>query len=310
MIKKDFIYEVIDRGRNRVGDTCELLIKTTPRNNGQHLTGIVFKKKEGVSPLVYLDKYYDQYVSDGMNMVEIVDEIARIQEDGGIQEMIGSGCLTDYEAVQSKIRLKLINYEANQARLETMPYIPFLDTAIVFYIEIDSDSMKLLTAAVEHHHLEIWGVGKERIYEDALCNMRTCYPVSIRPMMSVMEDFAERMGGGLDISMLRESIPRDRGFWVMTTETGLQGAATLLYGDGLKQFAELDGDDIVILPSSRHEVLLIPQRQVNGKYESFSHMVEMVNETEVSMEDRLSNSVYLYSREKDSITIAHRGPSL
>ena len=140
--------------------------------------------------------------------------------------------------------------------------------------------------------------------------MRTCYPVSIRPMMSVMEDFAERMGGGLDISMLRESIPRDRGFWVMTTETGLQGAATLLYGDGLKQFAELDGDDIVILPSSRHEVLLIPQRQVNGKYESFSHMVEMVNETEVSMEDRLSNSVYLYSREKDSITIAHRGPSL
>ena len=99
MIKKDFIYEVIDRVRNRVGDTCELLIKTTPRNNGQHLTGIVFKKKEGVSPLVYLDKYYDQYVSDGMNMVEIVDEIARIQEDGGIQEMIGSGCLTDYEAV-------------------------------------------------------------------------------------------------------------------------------------------------------------------------------------------------------------------
>ena len=78
----------------------------------------------------------------------------------------------------------------------------------------------------------------------------------------------------------------------------------------MKQFAELDGDDIVILPSSRHEVLLIPQRQVNGKYESFSHMVEMVNETEVSMEDRLSNSVYLYSREKDSITIAHRGPSL
>ena len=39
-------------------------------------------------------------------------------------------------------------------------------------------------------------------------------------------------------------------------------------------------------------------------------LVEMVNETEVSMEDRLSNSVYLYSREKDSITIAHRGPSL
>ena len=65
----------------------------------------------------------------------------------------------------------------------------------------------------------------------------------------------------------------------------------------MKQFAELDGDDIVILPSSRHEVLLIPQRQVNGKYEPF-HMVEMVNETEVSMEDRLSNSVYLYSREK------------
>lgn len=310
MTKNDFIYEVIDRVRNRVDNTCEVLTKKVSHNNGQQLTGILFKKNEKVSPLVYLDKYYDQYVSYRMSMVEIVDEIVRIQDDGGIQEMIGPTCLTDYEAVQLKIRLKLVNYEANKIRLEKMPYIPFLDTAIVFFIEIDSNRQRLLTAAVECHHLEIWRISIERIYEDALSNMRNYCPVRVKPVMSALKDLEDEADGELDILLSGDDIPYEYGFWIMTTETALNGASTLVYGEGLKQFAESSEDDIVILPSSLHEVMLIPQRLVNKNYRYFSRMVEDINRVEVLTEDRLSNSIYLYSREDDSVTIAYRGPDL
>lgn len=304
MIMNDFIYEVTDRVRHMFGDTCEVLIKKVPYNNGQHLTGIVFKKDEEASSLIYLEKYYDQYVSGNMSMVEIVDELVRLQEENGIQEMMGAGSLTDYETVRARIRLKLVNYEANKARLERMPYIPYLDTAIVFYIELDSNGQRRLTAAVEQHHMEIWGVGKERIYEEALCNMRACCPVEVKSSMSVIKNFDE------DLSLSQKDIFQEYGFWIMTTKTGLQGASTLVYGNGLKQFARLYGDDIVILPSSIHEVILLPQGLVGGNYEYFSRMVEEVNKTEVLVEDRLSNSVYLYSRENDSVTIAYKGPGL
>ena len=77
MLKIDFIYEVTDRIRNKMVGTCEVLIKRITHNNGQQLTGILFKKHGKESPLIYLDKYYDQYVDGRMSMVEIVDEIMR-----------------------------------------------------------------------------------------------------------------------------------------------------------------------------------------------------------------------------------------
>ena len=172
MTKNDFIYEVTDRIRHRAGSSCEVQVKKVPYNNGQHLTGIILKKNPGVSPLIYLDKFYDHYVSGSMSMVEIVDEVVGIQEDGGLQELTSDGRLADYEFMRSKIRLRLGNYEANKVRLEKMPHVLFLDTAIMFYIEIDSNRQRTLTAAVEHRHLEMWGIEKERLYEDALHNMR------------------------------------------------------------------------------------------------------------------------------------------
>lgn len=310
MLKIDFIYEVTDRIRNKMVGTCEVLIKRITHNKGQQLTGILFKKHGKESPLIYLDKYYDQYVDGRMSMVEIVDEIMRIQGEGGVQELIDIGGLADYEAVQSKIRLKLVNYEANKARLEGMPHVPFLDLAIMFYVEIDSNSQRILTAAVEHHHLEMWGIGKERIYNDALYNMRACCPVRIKSVMSVIKEVEEENDGNLDLIISEEDISHEQGFWIMTTKLGIQGASTLVHGDGLKKFAQINRDNIVILPSSIHEVMLIPQMLANGNYEYLSHMVEEVNRDEVLREDRLSNSIYLYNRNEDSITIAYRGPEL
>ena len=310
MTKNDFIYEVTDRIRHRAGSSCEVQVKKVPYNNGQHLTGIILKKNPGVSPLIYLDKFYDHYVSGSMSMVEIVDEVVGIQEDGGLQELTSDGRLADYEFMRSKIRLRLGNYEANKVRLEKMPHVLFLDTAIMFYIEIDSNRQRTLTAAVEHRHLEMWGIEKERLYEDALHNMRVYCPVSIRPVMNVIKDIEDKVSEELHISMPCEETLQNGGFWIMAAEAGGQGSAALIYGNGLKRFAQLIKDDIVILPSSLHEVILIPNGLAGGEYGHFSRMVEEVNNTEILKEDRLSNSVYLYSRDNDSISIAHKGPDL
>ena len=128
--------------------------------------------------------------------------------------------------------------------------------------------------------------------------------------MSVIKEVEEENDGNLDLIISEEDISHEQGFWIMTTKLGIQGASTLVHGDGLKKFAQINRDNIVILPSSIHEVMLIPQMLANGNYEYLSHMVEEVNRDEVLREDRLSNSIYLYNRNEDSITIAYRGPEL
>ena len=67
--------------------------------------------------------------------------------------------------------------------------------------------------------------------------------------------------------------------------------------DILKDFAELIKEDVIILPFSIHEVLLIPNSKIHD-IEEMKAMVEHINRTEVSKTDVLSDNVYLYSRQK------------
>lgn len=61
--------------------------------------------------------------------------------------------------------------------------------------------------------------------------------------------------------------------------------------------------DLVILPSSIHEVLLIPYED-HICFEELTDTVSHINRAEVPVEDRLSDQVYLYSRSLDAVTLA------
>ena len=76
---------------------------------------------------------------------------------------------------------------------------------------------------------------------------------------------------------------------------GLRGAGTILYDGVLKRFAEKAGCDIYILPSSLHEVLLVPGT-MKISVDDLKEMVKDVNRTVVSAEDFLSDNVYVYRR--------------
>ena len=60
--------------------------------------------------------------------------------------------------------------------------------------------------------------------------------------------------------------------------------------------------DVLILPSSIHEVLLLPDEE-GISYDELSQMVAQINYSEVLPQDRLSNQVYRYSRKSDSIEV-------
>ena len=76
----------------------------------------------------------------------------------------------------------------------------------------------------------------------------------------------------------------------------------MLYPDVLKKLADAVDDDLVIIPSSIHEVLLLPER-LAGTSRSLNEMVQEVNRQGVEPIDRLSDHVYYFRREGCLITV-------
>jgi hypothetical protein len=80
----------------------------------------------------------------------------------------------------------------------------------------------------------------------------------------------------------------------------MYGAAALLYSEQIKQLADSLQSDLIILPSSVHELLLLPDDGEN-EYTFYRQMVEDVNTTQVEPEEILSYSLYRYLREKEEV---------
>lgn len=91
--------------------------------------------------------------------------------------------------------------------------------------------------------------------------------------------------------------------YVATNVNGVNGASVMLYDDLLKNFANKIGKNLFILPSSTHELILVPDTGfMNAK--DIKSMVMDVNETQVAADEILSNNVYYFSLDTGSITLA------
>lgn len=76
---------------------------------------------------------------------------------------------------------------------------------------------------------------------------------------------------------------------VLTNQSGLNGAAALFYPGMMEQAAEHFGGDFFVLPSSTHEVIMIPN-DGTANFRDLEQMVRDINRTQVMQEERLSES--------------------
>lgn len=76
----------------------------------------------------------------------------------------------------------------------------------------------------------------------------------------------------------------------------------ILYNEQLAQLSEKLNDDLLIMPSSIHEVLAVPASSMNAI--DLKQMVGEVNDTEVSEQEILGYSVYRYNRKTGVVEVA------
>lgn len=293
MVYERFLTAVKERMECALGPEYELSLRKIPKNNGLVLDGLCITQGDsGIAPAIYLNVCY-QHFRAGVPLKDIVENLLYLYENNKTPPGLNLHSLASYQSVRSRIAYKLIHAKANRKFLKETPHICCLDLALVFYVCISEDGSDVVTTLINNEHLNIWNISPEDLREQAFANTPKLLPPTIKSMASLFEHS--------EAKEYNETAP----FFILSNTSGVNGAGCMLYSGVIKNFADTMGQDVIILPSSIHEVLLLPD-DGDISYKEMSRLVTHINETEVSLEDRLSNEVYLYSKDLDSICIADK----
>ncbi len=306
MVYEMFQTKVTDALQARLGDRYDLILQKVPKNNGILLDGLaIMRKGAGSSPTIYLNSYYERYL-EGVPLDAVIDEIFQLYQENSTVTHLDFSILNDFSLLRDKVLYKLIHTASNPDLLSDVPSVPYLDLSIVFYLFLEKTESGQMTALIHNDHLKTWDTSLDELYRLASDNTPRMLPAELKSMSEVMKSIArEHLGSDYRDNFIDDllSVPTVSPLYVLTNCSGICGACTLLYPDQLKNFADLMGKDLVILPSSIHEVLLIPYEDAIS-FDEMADMVSHINRAEVPVEDRLSDQVYLYSRELDAVIFA------
>ena len=288
---RDFIETVRTRALKAAGDEGEVIINRVVKNNDTELDGLIIREKDyKVSPSIYLNYYYDKYCG-GCSMDDIMNQI--LHEYYTHRDAIHFDPLLfeKFENIRNRIAFKIINYNSNKKYLRDIPFKRCLDLAIVYYVVFDEFMGKKATVTINNSYIRKWGITDEELEKQALNNTASILRYSIKPLATLLREHGE-------------TIPSDddKQIYVLTNEANFNGAACILYKDLLKKVSSEIESDLYIIPSSVHEVLIIPKAD-NITSEELSRMVREVNETDLEREDILSDHVYEYSYKNGCITM-------
>ena len=306
---EQFKSAVIDFLSQNIPDPKTITVHPVMKNNGVRLDGlIVLEGDSNYSPTIYLDSYYTRYEA-GMTFETLCLEILEMYTSHRTMAQIDTDFFMDYQKIRDRLAFKLIHARRNAELLKDVPHIAYLDLAIVFYCLLDHTFFDDTgTILIHNSHLELWQIDCDTLLRDARRNTPLMLPKTLRDIRDVLADYAdEGTAHGCAYEPEDSSPPISGGdggfhFLVLTNRKNLFGAACILYDGLLAQIADRLESDLVILPSSVHEVLILPAGD-RSAYAATHRMVEDVNEAALLPDEILSDHAYYYSRRERRVSI-------
>lgn len=307
---RDFVEQVKEQIRDYLPEkfrNAEISVHEVIKNNDCRLDGLSIRTEESnVTPTIYLNPYYAK-LQDGAEMEDILTAIADIYQEHYVDQKMDIDKIMDYDNVKDRIICKLINEEANRDYLKNKPYTKMEDLAVVYQILMNKRDYEQASITVTDNLLEAFGVSLEDIHEQAIRNMDILQPYSFRGISETVIDLmAQNIAceEGISIEDARDMaasmMPETKEMmYVLTNDTKVDGAAAILNDDIRQEIADKIGD-FYVLPSSVHEVLIVP-KDAGCDRKELEQMVKEVNNTEVAAHEVLSDHVYEYDAKEHEL---------
>lgn len=302
MKKEDFMEKVKNSVIEKLGKEYQVTVCKSDKNNGVVYTGLRIQKNGfSVAPLIYLDEHFKQYKNGNTTLSSIVEYV--IKESRKNSPNVDIRQFLTYENVKNNIVYRLINTERNQELLKDIPHMEFMDLSIVFRCLILENDFGQSSILIHNLHMKLWDVSVEELYQTAKENTQKLEGYEIKSMTDVLCEIMEEENLNKYASEeCSERFSDDVPMYILSNKNRVEGASCMLHTDLIRNFANSIHSSLYIIPSSVHELLLVPTPNTDDG-SAMKNMIKEINDTQVEPEEILSYSLYYYSREDDRISM-------
>lgn len=291
MSYNEFTNNLKEMVKHGLGKGLEASFSMVEKNNGKMEECITFYTGEAMfHSAVSLENLYDICIVTGDIWLGIQRFLELANTRGQIEV---NDYLWSWEKMKGKLSLRLVNYAWNRGRLRKLPHKRFHDLAVTFQIMLHRNGYNTASVEVGNEMMKIWKKDREDLWTTAMDNLFK-EDFQIRDIEDMIEALAD--------VRLDEQIDGRGLCYVLTNDVKKNGAVGIFRTDILMEVAQRLGKDLFIIPSSVHEVLLVPD---DGKNEakSLKDMIRKVNDEVVDRADLLSYELYYFSREGGVVTM-------
>lgn len=302
---KAYVQEHIKEFLPEQYENASVTINEVVKNNDSVLTGITIRNEDSnIAPNIYLENFFNQ-LQDGRDINDIMHNIAEIRVANEVEQGFDATNITDLDKVKDRIIPILVNAEMNENYLSNKPFTQVNDLAVIYKVDLGGNFDGHATVPITNSIMDGFGLSVEQLHDIAMTNLdaQEIYFKSMRDTM------IEMRGGNIPEFMLppEEEMPL---MYVLTNSEKLNGATEILSEKVMDDISEKVGGNFFIIPSSVHEVLIIPITPEMDKV-ALEEMISTVNDSgEVLPEDKLSYNLYGYNSEEHKLVLAGDLPEL
>ena len=273
-------------------DDVTINIREVYKNNDSHLTGLIFiEKNNTLSPTLYVNDCFEGY-KHGIPLKASAAYLKAVYLSTRGTKFLETDMIYDFDKCKSNIFYKLVNRKANANQLKEMPYIPFLDLAIIFNINIKDCNDNNASIKISNELMKVWNIQDvNHLYQYAQRNTETIFGYAEIKLTDLIDQLSENydLSDEIDISDCD-----DTDMIVITNKYKNYGASCILYNNILRHLYDIMDGEYYLLPSSIHEFIAIPYTDdTDGKY--IQEMLQSVNHDCLRYEEILSNNIYYYN---------------
>jgi len=269
---------------------------------------LILYNNENISilPNIYISSMYEHYNECGN-----LQKVFQTATDRMIQAFMNTPHIVqelNFDRMKDNVFMVLVNTEQNKSMLDNVPHREFHDLSIIYRWLFNKSIDNIQSAIIENPLAEAFGMDEEALYGAAVMNTKRLFPISVQNMNDILrESYMENGMPDKMIDMIIGEVPEEQTVWVISNESRINGAASMLYEEVLYTLAEQLERNLYIMPSSIHEVLAVSAAMKDPN--ELAQMVSEINRAQISLDKRLSNQVYLYDKDLRKISLATDTPN-
>ncbi len=314
--KEEFINylkeNLLDYLPDNIRDNSTLKIQEVVKGNDIKLTGVMISEKDSnISPTLYVDGYISD-AQQGMPLEEIAQKItdSYLRARSEKINLVDIEKVRDLDQVKDMLVTKIINKDLSSEYLNDVPHKDFGDLAIITQIRLSAYEGNQASITIRDKMLESWGVSFDELIDIATKNDIKLSEPRLYPMNDIMTtilfgDNYEQDG------FLPDMDKSSNGMFVFSTEDKVNGAKLLNQPELLEQVSEYLDCSLIILPSSIHETIIVPDNGfLDVDKSEISKMIQEINLNEVHPDEVLADHPFFYSKEEKMLYFEKDGEKI